>query len=128
MLNRKDSSKSNAKDVDGNSNSGRTVGKLDNDDSGIPPTVTNTATDIESEASSVTDLEIQDIEGIGPTTAKRLKEAGIVSPMELAIATAEELATEMNISKCSCLYNIGSKTPQRLKGNREGVCYCCSSS
>jgi DNA repair protein RadA len=25
------------------------------------------------------DLEIQDIQGIGPTTAKKLKEAGIVS-------------------------------------------------
>jgi len=67
--------------------------------SGVPPTVTSTATDIESEAPSVTDLEIQDIEGIGPTTAKKLKEAGIVSPMDLAVATADEMATEINITK-----------------------------
>src|SRR5438093_2519884 len=100
MLNRKDSSESNAKNADGNSNSGRTVGKVDNDDAyGISPTVTTTATDIESEAPSITDLEIQDIEGIGPTTAKKLKGAGIVSPMELAVAIADELATEINISK-----------------------------
>ncbi|HYY68063.1 MAG TPA: helix-hairpin-helix domain-containing protein, partial [Nitrososphaeraceae archaeon] len=31
------------------------------------------------------DLEIQDIEGIGPTTARKLKEAGIVSVMDLAV-------------------------------------------
>jgi predicted flap endonuclease-1-like 5' DNA nuclease len=77
MFNPKYSSKSNAKGADsngnGNVNSGRTVGKLHNDDSGIPPTVTTAATDIESEASSAVDLEIQDIEGIGPTTEKKLK-------------------------------------------------------
>ena len=76
MLNRRDSSKSNAKDADGNSS--RVVGNLDNGTYDIPPIVTTTdiATDIDSEASSVTDLEIQDIEGIGPTTEKKLKEAG----------------------------------------------------
>ena len=37
------------------------------------------------------DLEIQDIEGVGPTTAKKLKEAGIVSVMDLAVTSAEEL-------------------------------------
>ena len=45
------------------------------------------------------DLEIQDIEGIGPTTAKKLKEAGIVSVMDLAVASAEELAVDINASK-----------------------------
>ena len=34
---------------------------------------------------SSADLEIQDIQGIGPTTAKKLKEAGIVSVMDLAV-------------------------------------------
>jgi DNA repair protein RadA len=33
---------------------------------------------------TVVDLEIQDIEGVGPTTAKKLKEAGIISVMDLA--------------------------------------------
>jgi predicted flap endonuclease-1-like 5' DNA nuclease len=28
-------------------------------------------------------LEIQDVEGIGPTTAKKLKDVGIISVMEL---------------------------------------------
>jgi hypothetical protein len=45
------------------------------------------------------DLEIHDIEGIGPTTTKKLKEAGIVSVMDLAVASAEELAIDINISK-----------------------------
>lgn len=45
------------------------------------------------------DLEIQDIEGVGPTTAKKLKEAGIVSVMDLAVTSAEELAVDINTSK-----------------------------
>src|SRR5919109_2051391 len=52
-----------------------------------------------SEPSPASDLEIQDIEGIGPTTAKKLKEAGIVSVMDLAVTTADELAVEINASK-----------------------------
>jgi DNA repair protein RadA len=48
---------------------------------------------------TVIDLEIQDIEGIGPTTARKLKEAGIVSVMDLAVASAEELAVDLNSSK-----------------------------
>jgi DNA repair protein RadA len=43
--------------------------------------------------------EIQDIEGIGPTTAKKLKEAGIVSVMDLAVTSADELAVDINASK-----------------------------
>ena len=31
---------------------------------------------------SSSDLEIQDIQGIGPTTTKKLKEAGIISVMD----------------------------------------------
>lgn len=45
------------------------------------------------------DVEIQDIEGIGPTTAKKLKEAGIVSVMDLAVTSADELAVNINASK-----------------------------
>ena len=44
-------------------------------------------------------LEIQDIQGIGPTTAKKLKEAGIVSVMDLAVTSADELAVDINASK-----------------------------
>ncbi|MGB7956284.1 MAG: helix-hairpin-helix domain-containing protein [Candidatus Nitrosopolaris sp.] len=47
----------------------------------------------------IVDLEIHDIEGIGPTTTKKLKEAGIVSVMDLAVASAEELAIDINSSK-----------------------------
>ena len=56
----------------------------------------------ESEASlpsSTVELDIQDIEGVGPTTAKKLKEAGIVSVMDLAVTSAEELAVDINASK-----------------------------
>jgi DNA repair protein RadA len=49
------------------------------------------------------DLEIQDIQGIGPTTAKKLKEAGIVSVMDLAVTSADELAVDINASKESFL-------------------------
>ena len=48
---------------------------------------------------SSADLEIQDIEGVGPTTAKKLKEAGIVSVMDLAVTSADELAADINTSK-----------------------------
>ncbi len=49
--------------------------------------------------STVVDLEIQDIEGVGPTTARKLKEAGIVSVMDLAVTSADELAVDLNSSK-----------------------------
>ena len=52
-----------------------------------------------SPPATVSDLEIQDIEGIGPTTARKLKEAGIVSVMDLAVASAEELSIDLNSSK-----------------------------
>jgi DNA repair protein RadA len=52
-----------------------------------------------SPPATVSDLEIQDIEGIGPTTVRKLKEAGIVSVMDLAVASAEELSIDLNSSK-----------------------------
>ena len=48
---------------------------------------------------NVAELEIEDIEGIGPTTARKMKEAGISSVMELATAIPEELATDLGGSK-----------------------------
>ena len=59
---------------------------------------TNTTSEI---SSPIIDLEIQDIEGIGPTTAKKLKEAGIISVMDLAVASSDELAVDLNSSKDS---------------------------
>src|ERR1700693_3380113 len=62
-------------------------------------------TNIESEATvPILDLEIQDIDGVGPTTAMKLKEsgsvsAGIVSVMDLAVTSAEELSVDLNSSK-----------------------------
>lgn len=52
-----------------------------------------------SAAATVVDLEIQDIEGVGPTTARKLKEAGIISVMDLAVASSDELAVDINSSK-----------------------------
>lgn len=104
-----------AADDNGDVNSGRTVGMENNDASGIHPTVTTAATDIESEVSSVTDLEIQDIEGVGPTTEKKLKQAGIVSPMDLAVATADDgYSYQYFEGKCCCIYYVSSKTLERL--------------
>src|SRR5919202_4032271 len=56
---------------------------------------------ISESLSPIIDLEIQDIEGIGPTTAKKLKDAGIVSVMDLAVASSDELAVDLNSSKDS---------------------------
>jgi DNA repair protein RadA len=47
------------------------------------------------------DLDLHDVEGIGPTTAKKLKEAGITSVLELAVTTVEQLAVDINSSKDS---------------------------
>ncbi len=60
--------------------------------------------DMENESKSnanvaIIDLDIQDIEGIGPTTAKKLKDAGIISVMDLAVASAEELSESINATK-----------------------------
>jgi DNA repair protein RadA len=46
-------------------------------------------------------LEIHDVDGVGPTTAKKLKDAGITSVMELAVTTVEQLAVDINSSKDS---------------------------
>jgi DNA repair protein RadA len=51
------------------------------------------------ETSDIISIEIQDIEGIGLTTAKKLKETGIVSVMDLAVTSADELAVDINASK-----------------------------
>jgi DNA repair protein RadA len=56
---------------------------------------------------SSSDLEIQDIQGIGPTTAKKLKEAGIVSVMDLAVTSADELAVDINASKVVGSVKVG---------------------
>lgn len=50
-------------------------------------------------AVSVLDLELEDLEGIGPTTARKLKEAGINSVIQLATVSADELATDIGGSK-----------------------------
>jgi DNA repair protein RadA len=47
----------------------------------------------------IINVEIQDIEGIGPTTAKKLKDAGVISVMDLAVASADESAVDINASK-----------------------------
>ena len=58
------------------------------------------------------DLNLQDIDGVGPTIAKKLKEAGIVSVLDLAAASAEQLAVDVNSSKESAATFIMSA--QRL--------------
>ena len=70
----------------------RIADKVDNNGSTIYETTSTSSP-------TVIDLEIQDIEGIGPTTARKLKEAGIVSVMDLAVASAEDLAVDLNSSK-----------------------------
>src|SRR5574341_2115934 len=52
-----------------------------------------------TESKNVTELEIEDLEGVGPTTARKMREAGISSVMELATAVADELAADLCGSK-----------------------------
>jgi DNA repair protein RadA len=47
------------------------------------------------------DLELQDVEGIGPITTRKLKVTGIPSVMELAVRSVEQLAVDINSSKDS---------------------------
>ena len=53
----------------------------------------------QQKAVSVLDLELEDMEGVGPTTARKLKEAGINSVIQLATVSADELATEIGGTK-----------------------------
>ena len=55
-------------------------------------------------------LEIHDVDGVGPTTAKKLKDAGITSVMELAVTTVEQLAVDINSSKDSAALFIMAST------------------
>jgi DNA repair protein RadA len=48
---------------------------------------------------SVLDLELEDIEGIGPSASRKLKEAGVSSVIQLATVSADELATEIGGTK-----------------------------
>ncbi len=52
-----------------------------------------------TESKNIVELEIEDIEGVGPTTARKMKEAGISSVMELATSVADELAADLGGSK-----------------------------
>jgi DNA repair protein RadA len=79
-------------------NSNNNITAIKGDTSAAAATTT-TATASETSSLDIIELEIQDIEGIGPTTAKKLKEAGIVSVMDLAVATADELSVDINASK-----------------------------
>jgi DNA repair protein RadA len=58
------------------------------------------SSNIESGATvPILDLEIRNTEGVGPTTAKKLKEAWIVSVMALAVTSSEDLSVDLNSSK-----------------------------
>lgn len=48
---------------------------------------------------SVAKFEIEDIEGIGPTNVRKMKEAGISSVMDLVTVVADDLATDLGGSK-----------------------------
>jgi DNA repair protein RadA len=48
---------------------------------------------------SILDLQLADIEGIGPAVAKKLNEAGYNSILELAVTSSEELALDADIDK-----------------------------
>src|ERR671910_478384 len=75
--------------------------KEDNDNIILNTESSLTTLSEQSPINDLTNLEIQDIEGIGPTTTKKLREAGIFSVMDLAVAGVEDLAVDINASKDS---------------------------
>jgi predicted flap endonuclease-1-like 5' DNA nuclease len=48
-------------------------------------------------------LEVQDIEGVGPTTARLLKEKGLNSVLDIAISSVDELKDTLNCSEETAL-------------------------
>lgn len=52
-----------------------------------------------TESKNIVELKIEDIEGVGSTTGRKMKEAGISSVMELATSVADELAADLRGSK-----------------------------
>lgn len=61
--------------------------------------VSNDDVDSKTIPTIIDDLDIQDVPGIGPTTAKKLRDGGILTVMDLAVASSEELSVEINSSK-----------------------------
>jgi len=59
----------------------------------------NTISDEDGSITDIADLEMKDIEGIGPTTARKLREAGIISVLELAVTSADQLSLDIECSK-----------------------------
>ena len=51
----------------------------------------------DSEESSVLDLQIQDLEGVGPTTEKKLKDAGVSSVLDLSVSLPAELSDKIGL-------------------------------
>jgi DNA repair protein RadA len=47
----------------------------------------------------IASIELEDVAGIGTTLAKKLREAGIDSPMELAVSSADDLAIDARTTK-----------------------------
>jgi predicted flap endonuclease-1-like 5' DNA nuclease len=73
------------------------------DNNNITPTTTTADINIEqnyqADVDTSTNLDIRDVEGVGPTTARKFKEVGIVSVIDLAAADVDELALDINSSK-----------------------------
>ena len=82
------------KDEDVNNDS-----SVSNDGLDVSNTTTTTTVDSKSISTIIDDLDIQDVPGIGPTTAKKLRDGGILTVMDLAVASSEELSVEINSSK-----------------------------
>jgi DNA repair protein RadA len=73
--------------------------KIDTESDSYKDSHDNMISDKGGSVMNASDLEIKDTEGIGPTTAKKLNEAGIVSVMELAVGSTEQLAIDLGCSK-----------------------------
>ena len=62
------------------------------------------------------DLQLENLEGIGPATMKKLKDAGIESVLQLAVALPNELTDEIGGSR-ETTYGLISSARKTLQEN-----------
>ena len=78
--------------------------------------ITNTNNELQSISQNIADLQLEDLGGIGPATRKKLKQAGIESVLQLAVALPDELVENIGGSK-ETAYQYISQARKTLQDN-----------
>ena len=78
--------------------------------------ITNTNNELQSISQNISDMKLEDLGGIGPATRKKLKQAGIESVLQLAVALPDELVENIGGSK-ETAYQYISQARKTLQDN-----------